>query len=176
VPNWKDNSGSVLRRLLTFNFAKQVKDTDPHLDIKLDTELPAILLKCVRAYLDYSQKYSDQNIWNIVPKYFKTIQNQVAMVTNSLQSFLAATDKIRYGADLWCPQKIFTTMFAQHCVEQNLPKSRGFNPDFYGGPFSSRDITVVTETRVYNGQVYPNQQIIVGLDVISEMRSISNDQ
>ena len=36
VPNWKDNSGSVLRRLLAFNFGKQVKDADPHLDVKLD--------------------------------------------------------------------------------------------------------------------------------------------
>lgn len=96
VPNWKDNSGSVLRRLLTFNFGKQVKDADPHLDEKLDAEIPVILLKCVKGYLEYSQKYSDQNIWNVVPKYFKGIQNQVAMVTNSLQNF--------------CPQKRFITV------------------------------------------------------------------
>jgi hypothetical protein len=76
------------------------------LDEKLDTEIPVLLLKCVNAYLEYSQKYSDQNIWNVVPKYFKIIQQQVAMVTNSLQNFLAS-EKVRYGPDLFCPQKNF---------------------------------------------------------------------
>jgi len=35
VPNWKDNSGSILRRLATWNFARQVSEADPHLDDKL---------------------------------------------------------------------------------------------------------------------------------------------
>ena len=166
VPNWKDNSGSVLRRLLAFNFGKQVKDADPHLDDKLDIELPAILLKCVKAYLDYAQKYSDQNIWNVVPKYFKGVQTQVAMVTNSLQNFLAS-EKVRYGADLFVPQKIFVQIFNQHCTEGNLGKFK-FNPDFYAGPFSSRDINVVSEARTYKGRAYPPQPIIVGIDVVDE--------
>jgi phage/plasmid-associated DNA primase len=80
VPNWKDNSGSVLRRILPWNFSKQVRDADPQLDEKLNRELPIILLKCVKAYLDYSNKYRDKDIWNVVPEYFKKIQKQVAMV------------------------------------------------------------------------------------------------
>ena len=173
VPNWKDNSGSVLRRLLAFNFGKQVKNADPHLDEKLDVELPALLLKCVNAYLDYAQKYSDQNIWNVVPKYFKGVQTQVAMVTNSLQNFLAS-EKVKYGADLFVPQKIFTNIFNQHCGENNLGKPR-FNPDFYAGPFSSRDLEVVVEARTYKGRVYPPQPFIVGVDVISDDSLMSTD-
>ena len=173
VPNWKDNSGSVLRRLLTFDFGKQVKDADPHLDEKLDIELPAILLKCVKAYLDYAQKYSDQNIWNVVPKYFKGVQTQVAMVTNSLQNFLAS-EKVRYGADLFVPQKIFTQIFNQHCQENNLGRYK-FNPDFYAGPFSSRDIKVSTEARTYKGRVYPPQPIIIGIDVVEEVMQFTDD-
>jgi len=53
VPNWQDNSGSVLRRILAWNFTKQVREADPHLDKKLEKEMPLILLKCVRGYLDY---------------------------------------------------------------------------------------------------------------------------
>ncbi len=170
VPNWKDNSGSVLRRLLAFNFVKQVKESDPHLDVKLDTELPAILVKCIRAYLDYAQKYSDQNIWNIVPKYFKAVQNEVAKVTNPLHHYLAAQEKIRYGPELWCPQKVFVQNFGYHCQENNLSRPKGFNQDFYGGPFSSREITVIRDPnpRTYRGQTIINQDIIVGLDLITE--------
>jgi hypothetical protein len=177
VPNWKDNSGSVLRRILPWNFGKQVQEADPHLDEKLDKELPAILLKCVRAYLDFAQKYSDQDVWNVVPEYFKTIQKQVAMVTNSLQNFLAS-EKLRYGPDLCCPQKIFITLFNQHCSENNLGKFK-FNPDFYAGPFSSKNLEVRTETRVYQDQVYSATSFVFGVDVKEEtiggLRITSND-
>lgn len=166
VPNWKDNSGSVLRRILAYNFGKQVQDADPHLDDKLDRELPAILLKCIRAYLEYAQKYSDQDIWNVVPEYFKKIQNQVAMVTNSLQNFLASTS-LRYGPDLFCHQTVFVSAFNQHCIANNLGKIK-FNSDVYAGPFSSRDLEVRAEARTYNGRAYGVLPLIFGVDIVEE--------
>jgi len=165
VPNWKDNSGSVLRRLATWNMGKQVMDADPHLDQKLDAEIPAILCKCVRAYLDYAAKYSDKDIWNVLPAYFKSVQSQVAMVTNTLQHFLAS-EKVVYGPDKCCPQRIFVQMFNQHCQENNLGKWR-FNPDFYAGPFSSREIEVKNDTRTYNGTAYAAQPFIFGVDIVT---------
>jgi hypothetical protein len=173
IPNWKDNSGSVLRRILPWNFSKQVMEADPHLDQKLDQELPIILQKCVRGYLDYAQRYSDQDIWNVVPSYFKTIQSQVAMVTNSLQNFLAS-EKIRFGPELFCPQKVFVQNFNQHCQENNLGKPK-FNPDFYAGPFSSRGIEVRTEARTYKGRAFPAQPMIFGVDVIEETLQFGED-
>lgn len=173
IPNWKDNSGSVLRRLLTWNFGKQVKDADPKLDDKLDAEIPIILLKCVRAYLDYSQKYSGVDIWNCVPKYFKLIQTQVAMVTNTLQNFLAS-EKVKYGQDMFVPQKIFIQIFNQHCQENNLGKVK-FNPDFYAGPFSSRDLEVRTEAVTYKGRVYASQPVVYGIDVVEETLEFTDD-
>jgi hypothetical protein len=173
IPNWKDNSGSVLRRILPWNFSKQVMAADPHLDEKLDHELPAILLKCVRAYLDYAQKYSDQDIWNVVPTYFKTIQTQVAMITNSLQNFLAS-EKVKVSEELFCPQKVFVQIFNQHCSENNLGRFK-FNPDFYIGPFSSKNIEVRVESKTYKGRVYPPQPIIFGVDVIEDTVVFSED-
>jgi hypothetical protein len=166
VPNWKDNSGSVLRRILSWNFNKKVMNADPTLDDKLNAEIPTILLKCVRAYLEYSQKYSEQDIWNVVPEYFKSVQTQVAMITNSLQNFLAS-EKIKIEKTLYCPQKIFVQVFNQHCQENNLGRFK-FNPDFYMGPFSTREIEVRTESKTYNGRVYPAQPFIFGLDVVQE--------
>ncbi len=173
VPNWKDNSGSVLRRILPWNFSKQVMNADPHLDDKLDAEIPIILQKCIRAYLDYAQKYSDQDIWNVVPVYFKNIQTQVAMVTNSLQNFLAS-EKVRYGKELFCPQKIFVQIFNQHCTENNLGRFR-FNPDFYAGPFSSKNVEVRTEACNYEGRMFPPQPVIFGLDVVTDAVEIAGD-
>jgi hypothetical protein len=173
VPNWKDNSGSVLRRILPWNFSKQVMNADPHLDDKLEIELPVILMKCVKAYLEYAQKYADQDIWNIVPKYFKSIQTQVAMITNSLQNFLAS-EKVKYGENLFVPQKIFVQIFNQHCQENNLGKFK-FNTDFYAGPFSTRNVEVRTEARTYKGRAYPPQPIVFGVDIIDDTIQMSED-
>ena len=175
VPNWKDNSGSVLRRILPWNFTKKVleAEADPHLDQKLDKEIPAILFKCVKAYLEYSQKYSDRDIWNVIPSYFKKIQIQVAMITNTLQHFLAS-EKITYGKNLFCPEKIFKSKFNDHCTDNNLGRCK-FNPDFYMGPFGSREIEVKTATKIYGGLTYLNQPMIFGLDLVEESIQYSND-
>ena len=119
VPNWKDNSGSILRRILPWNFTKQVREADPQLDEKLNRELPIILLKCVRGYLDYSNKYRNRDIWNVVPKYFEIIKKQVAMVASTLTNFLESTS-IKFGDELCVPQTIFVQMFNQHCSANNL--------------------------------------------------------
>jgi hypothetical protein len=170
VPNWKDNSGSVLRRLVTVNFAKQVADADPHLDQKLEKEIPAILCKCVRGYLDYAAKYSDKDIWNVLPPYFKSVQSQVAMVTNALQNFLAC-EKLEYGPNKFCPQKLFVAAFNQHCQENNLGRFK-FNPDFYAGPFSAKELEVRTETQMYKERSYSAQPFIFGVDIKIDTNNI----
>jgi hypothetical protein len=173
VPNWKDNSGSVLRRILAWNFAKQVKEADPQLDEKLNNELPIILLKCVRAYIDYSNKYRNKDIWNVVPEYFKKIQKQVAMVASSLHNFLEST-LIKYDKDLFVPQKLFVQVFNQHCQANNLGRHK-FTQDFYAGPFSSREIEVREEVVTYNGRTYPRQPVVYGLDVVDESLGFTDD-
>ena len=164
VPNWKDNSGSILRRLATVNFGRQIAPdvADPHLEDKLEREMPAILCKCLRAYLEYASKYADKDIWNLLPKYFKQVQNQVATVTNSLQHFLCS-EKFRFGPDMCVPQKVFVAQFNQHCRENNLGTFK-FNQDFYAGPFSARELEVRTESRVYRESAYSMQPFIFGLD------------
>ena len=173
IPNWKDNSGSVLRRILTWNFGKQVKDADPTLENKLDTELPIILQKCIRAYLEYAQKYSDRDIWNVVPEYFKTVQKQVATVASTLENFLQSTG-VKYGNDLYCPQKEFVALFNSHCQANNLGKPR-FTQDFYVGPFSQRDIEVREANLTYKGRVYPRQSFIFGIDIVNEDITFGNE-
>jgi len=173
VPNWKDNSGSVLRRILTWNFCKQVRDADPQLDEKLHKELPIILLKCIRGYLDYSNKYKKKDIWRVVPEYFMKVQKQVAMVASSLHNFMEST-LVKYEKDLFVPQKLFVQVFNQHCQANNLGRHK-FTQDFYAGPFSSRDIEVREEVVTYNGRTYPKQPVIYGMDVVDESLGFTED-
>jgi hypothetical protein len=145
------------------------------MDRKLDAELPAILQKCVRAYLDYSAKYSDRDIWNVVPKYFKTIQNQVAMVANTLHHFLNSIRVIK-EKDKFVPEDIFVQAYNSHCARSLKGKKPDlFNPDFYVGPFSAYGITMKIESVNYKGRDYPTQPVFYGVDIIEEELSIGNN-
>lgn len=167
VPNWKDNSGSVLRRILTWNFTKQVRDADPQLDKKLEKEMPIILLKCVRGYLDYVKKYGNRDIWKVVPQYFMNIQRQVAMVASTLHNFLASPN-VKYGKDLYVPRSVFQAAFQAHCKSEDLRKGSGFHEDFYIGPFSAYDIDAKSASVVYMGKPYNNQTIFYGIDILED--------
>jgi len=173
LPDYKDASGSILRRLLVFDFPKQVKDhdADPRLTNKLAKEIPAILLKCVRAYVEYGQKYADRDAWAVVPAYFKKIQKQVAMVTSSLTNFLESSAVDR-DLKLFVPQSVFTPAYTLHCTQTlNMGKPR-FNPDAYAGPFSSYGIEVREEAVTYKGRSYRKQPVFYGVDVIDENEEI----
>jgi hypothetical protein len=74
---------------------------------------------------------------------------------------------IRYGPDLFCPQKIFVEKFNEHCGANNLGKPR-FNQDFYAGPFSQRDIEVRQHTSIYRGVPMSMQPFIFGLDIVND--------
>ena len=114
--------------------------------------------------------YSDQDIWNVLPKYFKEVQKQIGVVTNTLLHFLES-EKIEYAQDKCVPQKLFVHVFNQHCQENNLPKSK-FNPDVYAGPFSSREIEVRSESIQYRGRAYGIQPVIYGLDIVQEISNV----
>jgi hypothetical protein len=175
VPNWNDKSGSVLRRILPWNFTKQVQEADPNLDKKLAAELPAILCKCIRGYLEYSEKYSGRDIWNVVPPYFKIIQNQVAMVANTLHHFLNSVRVIKEEGK-FVPEDIFHQAYNSHCARSLKGKKPDlFNPDFYIGPFSTYGITVKTCAINYKGREYPAQPVFFGVDVIEEELMIGNN-
>ena len=168
MPGWKDNSGSILRRILVWSFPRQVDEaeTDPQLEHKLETELPMIIQKCVRAYIEYSQQYKAKDIWNVVPEYFKHIRNQVAMVTSVLQNFLAS-EKVRFGKELFVPQRLFVQALQQHCTDNGFGRIK-FTNDFYAGPFSSKDITVKVDSLSHHGKSYIAQPFIFGLDLVIE--------
>ena len=165
LPNWTDNSGSILRRLITFEFAHQVDDdkADPTLKKKLSQEIPAILNKCTLAYLEMVDKYKNVDIWKILPPYFKQIQHQVAAVTNPLRYFLQS-DHVCFEEDSAVPLEIFQQHFTNFCTVQCLGRHK-FTTDFYRGPFSSKKLKLEKCTRVYDGNHYNNKEFIFGIDI-----------
>jgi len=143
VPGWKDTGGSIIRRLVTFNFIRQVVDADAQLPQKLHKEIPYILQKCVRAYLEYSQiKYKNVgNIWDVLPSYFMDVRREIEEQVSPLDKYLNSSEVI-VDPEVMCPSSVFQDAFMQFATKRCGESKVKFSVDFTRGPFNSRGITV----------------------------------
>lgn len=166
-PDYKDNQGQVSRRIVLWEFINTVTNGDPQLEKKLSYELPALLVKGNRAYLEAINKNGKKDIWKILPDYFIQTKKDMAEQTNSLQHFLG-TGKVVIGPELYVSQQHFTRAFNEHCRENNLNKSR-WNKDFYSTPFDLLGITVIKDKRMdpISGKEKSGQWFI-GVDLTKE--------
>lgn len=139
-PGYKDNQGSISRRLVIFEFGRKVQKGDMRLSHKLKDEIPLIILKCNRAYLMASNKHGSSDIWSVLPEYFNETQRMMNEQINSLINFLNS-DQVKYKEDFYCSKKKFSRSFKDFCKENSLSFSR-FTKDFYTGPFEDRGLKV----------------------------------
>lgn len=151
--NYDDKQGQISRRLVFFFFNIKVKDSDkkPYLDRKLKKEMPALLKKCNRAYLDYVNKYKDKDIWNILPQYFKNLQNRFNK--NPLYEFLRQ-DNVKFGPDCYVPWDTFKSKFIGYCQVNNWGNQR-LNREDCGHIFAkfTDDLSLTNEIHVRDAVV-----------------------
>lgn len=172
-PDYNDNSGSMARRMIIFEFSKKVdkKSKDPSLGKKLKKELPYIIKKCNLAYLDAVSKYGLADVWSILPSYFTETQEEMSQDLNPVQAFLNS-DQIEFGKDLYVFEKVFKEKLNLYCIMNNFPKQR-YNKDLYDMPFAvlseklGFDVKVIDKMK----KVYPRNsnkrrhgRFIIGFD------------
>jgi len=165
VPGWKDTGGSIIRRLVTFNFVRQVVNADAQLPQKLHAEIPFILQKCVRAYLDYAQhKYRNVgNIWDVLPKYFIDVRREIEEQVSPLDRYLNSTEVI-IDPDVRCPSSVFQDAFMQYAARRCGEKGIKFSVDFTRGPFNTRGITIERLSEYWGGDMY-DEDFFVGVNI-----------
>lgn len=171
VPSWADNSGSVQRRVLLWEFVRAVTNGDMKLGDKLGDELPAILAKCNKAYLEMAERYSHVNIWTVLPKYFKETRDQLAQSVNSVEAFLVSTEVI-HGEELYCPMEDFRAALKTFEVSNNY-RSKKYDVDFFRGPFSKYNLRIERAKKAYRG-ANKTRDYVLGID-INNMHSEDND-
>ena len=153
IPSWTDNSGSMQRRIVLFPFGNRVKNYDMTLDKKLAIELPLILLKCAKAYIETATNHRKSDIWTLLPQEFKISQKEMVETINSLQHFLSSDNVI-----LSPEQKIraddFTNAYRNHCQQNSFPSSK-WTTDLYRGLFEENEIRV--ERKKHDKQMKSNK-------------------
>lgn len=171
VPQWADNSGSVQRRVILFEFGRSVVNGDMKLGEKLEREMPRILLKCNRAYLEQVARNSSVNIWTILPEYFKKTRDMLAQSVNSVEAFLAS-EEIIHGDDLYMPMEDFRNALKAFEMTNNF-KSKRYDYDFFKGPFDKFGLNVVRAKRSYRGH-NKTRDYVLGID-LNDAQENDND-
>lgn len=85
-----DRGGSLNRRLIMFAFDKPVSSAqhDSELTSKIRSEVPYIITKMTKAYLETRNLYKNKKFSDIAPKYFKDQVTQLLFTTNPFYSFI----------------------------------------------------------------------------------------
>lgn len=165
VPGWVDNSGSITRRIMLFDFQKRVENGDMDLGKKLETEMANLIKKANKAYLWAVREFAKDNIWRHLPAYFHTTREDLSENTNVLEHFLKS-NTVKFGGDTYMPWKDFLSAFQNHLRAHNFKYTSNFTKDYYAAAFLRYSLRKSTkESRSYHGSFY-NVVWLDGADVL----------
>lgn len=176
LPNYIDNSQSLLRRYFVFPFMVLVPAhmKDSQLESKLDSELANFLQKINCAYLYLLNKLGNSDIKTILPKYFLDTVKDVSTDTNSFNQFLES-EKVEYNPNYYCHPQEFYAIYKEHC-RQNSIKVLKWNRDMYSGILQQitldKGFDVIVEKkfseRVDSNGIMKKGKHIVGMRLVVE--------
>jgi Family of unknown function (DUF5906) len=173
VPHWTDNSGSVQRRIVVFSFEHPVQKGDMKLHEKLEQEMALFILKANKAYQEAVRRFSQRNIWEVLPSYFLQRREEMAAQVNGLEAFLKSSE-VAFGENLFCPVEDFKASLRAFENINGFPSKR-FTKDMCRGPFSKYSLSVITEARDYKGRGLLKREYVIGMDLSSSEMQMIND-
>lgn len=121
VPNWVDNSGSVNRRIVLFDFPNRVHNGDMELGRKIDREMPSLIVKCNRAYLSAVRRYAKDNVWKHLPAPFHAAKEEFTESVNSIVSFLRS-GQLAFDKDAYMPFEHFAAAYESYTHGMGLSR------------------------------------------------------
>ncbi len=169
VPGWVDNSGSINRRIILFEFTKRVDDGDMELGKKLSGEMAAIVLKANRGYLSAVRKFARDNVWKHLPAAFHRAKEEFTENVNSLVSFLRS-GIFHFDADkAYMPMLDFATEYRSYVERMGLPKLKSLSGDALTQPLMGASCKVKKTTLKYprHGNTYITAQFVLGAELAS---------
>ena len=151
LPGWVDNAGSISRRILVFSFERVVREKDTQLDSKLAKEIPRILVKANRAYLEMVRQIGHDDVWKHVPPYFRQQREEVASSCNPLEDFITS-GKLEMNPRYKMPWSVFLAAFHSHELENSLART-ALKPDMYRPILARHRLSRSgNEAHVYDGR------------------------
>lgn len=119
-PSYDDKGGRLSRRLAVFVFDTPF-EVDTRLSEKIRAELPAILLRCVRAYHDLRREAGDRSLRDVLPAGVLPSMRDVEIARNPLAAFIAKGDNVyTVQRESEMPLSELQDAFEDHIQRNNL--------------------------------------------------------
>ena len=187
VPEWADNSGSVQRRIVVFDFEHAIREMDTRLmdkmrngyDVRDDAgelvrtvppEVGPLIWKMNEAYREAAAKCEGRNVWSVLPRYFHGKQDEIAQQTNPLEGFLNS-DRVRFPgpgepADtVFCPAEAFIEALKAFSIRINARVAQTYNWNTLRQPLGKRGVRKVKEVREWRTRKKKTEYLI-GVDLV----------
>lgn len=161
APGWIDTQGSIARRLAIFSFNFKIADKDSNPELLkhiLTEELAALLIKCNAAYRDMADRHRGEDVWGLLPEYFRKERLSLQRDTDPL--YCTIWDERSYelamrdGIDTqicFMPFEDFEQDYKRRHKDlrgNNFPDA--LVRDKYGAAFEESGLEVVLDVRTYN--------------------------
>ena len=171
--DWADNSGSISRRIVLMNFDRRVPPNmvDPGLLKKIELEMPALLHKSCRAYLDAVEKFGKCDIWaskngvSILPSIFLENKKNLKKGTHNLAAFLNSELDVQLGEEFCMPFKKFKELadafFRTSGFSKFQWKEDKFNTVFEDNGVTRRKLKkdeMARDMNVYNDEIIDQKE------------------
>jgi hypothetical protein len=169
APGRGDAQGAISRRMAVINFIHRIREKDSNPDLLqtiLDEELAAIIIKCNMAYRDKASRHEGEDIWKILPQYFKDERRSLQRLTDPLVATI--WDEVKYElhqgvgdyADFFI---LFDTFEGDYKRRWRDLKANSYpdalNVDKYNGPFADAGLRV--ESCVKNVDGMPREDVYI---------------
>lgn len=94
LPKYKDASGSISRRIVTFKFETLIQSRNTRMKEEIiETELAYVLIRCIALYRNFCDRIGSADIWKNVPKSLAKSQAELKAKTSYLLNFLQNGDE-----------------------------------------------------------------------------------
>ncbi|EEY67403.1 uncharacterized protein PITG_04434 [Phytophthora infestans T30-4] len=103
MPNYKDEAGEIVRRLMIVEFGKQVPDdeVDVELEQKIkDQEFATFLHRCRSKYIEFKAKYASKKVTAFAPQSFIDRSNEFRETANNSYGFAMGNVAYEEGAEI----------------------------------------------------------------------------
>jgi len=170
VPNYKNASGSVDRRIFMIEFNFKVRGSDPYLFDKIVANIDLFHRKCVSMYLEKIRDHGDKDIWsstpNLLPQQIYDFKNNMRSSVDCLYNFLKGPG-FEYDDSYQMSVSDFKELYAVHRKANGEDKCR-WNREHYHSTFQEIGIHVVRGTiTTANGKTHTGD-IIIGIQPKAE--------
>ena len=133
---------------------------------KLETEMPAIVVKCNRAYLEASKRWGSKNIWTVLPQYFHNTRAEMAQAVNSIEAFLASNEMVKDETSFVRLREFRDAWKAFAMSNGYIISNKVITNNLFKTPFERHGIQLVNDTREYRNEPSKKDNWVVGVRLL----------